>query len=168
MIIATYEKKQVLSVILFFFIAGKIKSCSPRGFSVAKEQGGRGFFEVSNCSSERSQTEQETLMSRWYLTPCLLMSLCQSLVLISKLPYVTFFHSLLKIMAPEYFEKQEPCLEAGQSDSPVRLLPVFRLVGTLCKDHDDCHCFSSLIEAKLKCSGDSLSLVRPGFETSRL
>lgn len=41
--------------------------------------------------------------------------LLQSLVLISKLPYVTFFHSLLKIMAPEYFEKQEPCLEAGQS-----------------------------------------------------
>lgn len=38
----------------------------------------------------------------------------QSLVLISKLPYATFFHSLLKIMAPEYFEKQEPCLEAGQ------------------------------------------------------
>lgn len=38
----------------------------------------------------------------------------QSLVLISKLPYVTFFHSLLKIMAPEYFEKQEPCLEAGE------------------------------------------------------
>lgn len=42
--------------------------------------------------------------------------LFQSLVLISKLPYVTFFHSLLKIMAPEYFEKQEPCLEAGTSD----------------------------------------------------
>lgn len=42
--------------------------------------------------------------------------LIQSLVLISKLPYVTFFHSLLKIMAPEYFEKQEPCLEAGESD----------------------------------------------------
>ncbi|CAF87218.1 unnamed protein product, partial [Tetraodon nigroviridis] len=39
----------------------------------------------------------------------------QSLVLISKLPYVTFFHSLLKILAPEYFEKQEPCLEAGKS-----------------------------------------------------
>lgn len=46
------------------------------------------------------------------------MCLLQSLVLISKLPYVTFFHSLLKIMAPEYFEKQEPCLEAGQYDSP--------------------------------------------------
>uniref|UniRef100_A0A8C2WK38 DENN/MADD domain containing 6Aa n=1 Tax=Cyclopterus lumpus TaxID=8103 RepID=A0A8C2WK38_CYCLU len=41
----------------------------------------------------------------------------KSLVLISKLPYVTFFHSLLKIMAPEYFEKQEPCLEAGQSEN---------------------------------------------------
>lgn len=42
----------------------------------------------------------------------------QSLVLISKLPYVTFFHSLLKIMAPEYFEKQEPCLEAGELGFP--------------------------------------------------
>lgn len=51
-------------------------------------------------------------------TPELNRSVCvlppQSLVLISKLPYVTFFHSLLKILAPEYFEKQEPCLEAGQ------------------------------------------------------
>lgn len=42
----------------------------------------------------------------------------QSLVLVSKLPYVTFFHSLLKIMAPEYFEKQEPCLEAGKLGWP--------------------------------------------------
>uniref|UniRef100_A0A8D0AXG4 DENN/MADD domain containing 6Aa n=1 Tax=Sander lucioperca TaxID=283035 RepID=A0A8D0AXG4_SANLU len=40
----------------------------------------------------------------------------KSLVLISKMPYVTFFHSLLKIMAPEYFEKQEPCLEAACND----------------------------------------------------
>uniref|UniRef100_A0A3P8WMH4 DENN/MADD domain containing 6Aa n=1 Tax=Cynoglossus semilaevis TaxID=244447 RepID=A0A3P8WMH4_CYNSE len=44
------------------------------------------------------------------------LSLHQSLVLISKLPYVTFFHSLLKIMAPEYFEKLEPCLEAACND----------------------------------------------------
>lgn len=59
-----------------------------------------------------------------------LVSLYQSLVLISKLPYVTFFHSLLKIMAPEYFEKQEPCLEAGQSD----YLSVFtRLHVAVCK-----------------------------------
>uniref|UniRef100_A0A667XL60 DENN/MADD domain containing 6Aa n=1 Tax=Myripristis murdjan TaxID=586833 RepID=A0A667XL60_9TELE len=40
----------------------------------------------------------------------------KSLVLISRLPYVTFFHSLLKILAPEYFEKQEPCLEAACND----------------------------------------------------
>lgn len=40
----------------------------------------------------------------------------KSLVLISKLPYVTFFHSLLKILAPEYFEKLEPCLEAACND----------------------------------------------------
>lgn len=48
----------------------------------------------------------------------------QSLVLISKLPYATFFHSLLKILAPEYFEKQEPCLEAGKL-SLVRCVFVF-------------------------------------------
>ncbi|XP_006631043.2 DENN/MADD domain containing 6Aa isoform X1 [Lepisosteus oculatus] len=40
----------------------------------------------------------------------------KSLVLISKLPYVTFFHSLLQLIAPEYFEKQEPCLEAACND----------------------------------------------------
>ncbi|KAA0707539.1 Protein DENND6A DENN domain-containing protein 6A [Triplophysa tibetana] len=40
----------------------------------------------------------------------------KSLVLVSKLPYVTFFHSLLKLIAPEYFEKQEPCLEAACND----------------------------------------------------
>uniref|UniRef100_A0AAR2L8W6 UDENN domain-containing protein n=1 Tax=Pygocentrus nattereri TaxID=42514 RepID=A0AAR2L8W6_PYGNA len=40
----------------------------------------------------------------------------KSLVLISKRPYVAFFHSLLKLIAPEYFEKQEPCLEAACND----------------------------------------------------
>ncbi|CAL9682608.1 unnamed protein product [Knipowitschia caucasica] len=35
----------------------------------------------------------------------------KSLVLLSRLPYPTFFHSLLQIIAPEYFEKLEPCLE---------------------------------------------------------
>uniref|UniRef100_A0A8C5B0U7 DENN/MADD domain containing 6Aa n=1 Tax=Gadus morhua TaxID=8049 RepID=A0A8C5B0U7_GADMO len=40
----------------------------------------------------------------------------KSLVLISRLPYVTFFHSLLKILAPEYFDKLEPCLEAACND----------------------------------------------------
>uniref|UniRef100_A0A8C1QH30 DENN/MADD domain containing 6Aa n=1 Tax=Cyprinus carpio TaxID=7962 RepID=A0A8C1QH30_CYPCA len=47
---------------------------------------------------------------------CVCVSLLQSLVLISKLPYVTFFHSLLKLIAPEYFEKQEPFLEAACND----------------------------------------------------
>ncbi|XP_007908989.1 DENN/MADD domain containing 6Aa isoform X2 [Callorhinchus milii] len=40
----------------------------------------------------------------------------KSLVLISKLPYVNFFHSLLKLIAPEYFDKNEPCLEAACND----------------------------------------------------
>ncbi|KAG7280542.1 hypothetical protein CRUP_028267 [Coryphaenoides rupestris] len=34
----------------------------------------------------------------------------------NRLPYVTFFHSLLKILAPEYFDKLEPCLEAACND----------------------------------------------------
>eukprot|EP00066_Takifugu_rubripes_P026340 XP_011615606.1 PREDICTED: protein DENND6B-like [Takifugu rubripes] len=38
-------------------------------------------------------------------------SLFQSLVLVSRLPYVHLFHSLLQIIAPEFFEKLEPCLE---------------------------------------------------------
>lgn len=38
----------------------------------------------------------------------------QSLVLISKLPYIHFFHTVLKQIAPEYFEKSEPYLEAGK------------------------------------------------------
>uniref|UniRef100_A0AAY5EXC9 UDENN domain-containing protein n=1 Tax=Electrophorus electricus TaxID=8005 RepID=A0AAY5EXC9_ELEEL len=36
----------------------------------------------------------------------------KSLVLVSRLPYVQLFHSLLQIITPEYFEKLEPCLEA--------------------------------------------------------
>ncbi|KAK6488200.1 protein DENND6B isoform X1 [Huso huso] len=36
----------------------------------------------------------------------------KSLVLISRLPYVNLFQSLLQLIAPEYFEKLEPCLEA--------------------------------------------------------
>ncbi|XP_036373990.1 protein DENND6B isoform X2 [Megalops cyprinoides] len=36
----------------------------------------------------------------------------KSLVLVSRLPYVNLFQSLLKLIAPEYFEKLEPCLEA--------------------------------------------------------
>ncbi|XP_068019803.1 protein DENND6A isoform X1 [Melanerpes formicivorus] len=37
----------------------------------------------------------------------------KSLVLISKLPYVHLFHTMLKHIAPEYFEKSEAFLEAG-------------------------------------------------------
>ncbi|KAF5901673.1 protein DENND6B [Clarias magur] len=36
----------------------------------------------------------------------------KSLVLVSRLPYVHLFQYLLQIIAPEYFEKSEPCLEA--------------------------------------------------------
>uniref|UniRef100_A0A7N4P5J9 DENN domain containing 6A n=1 Tax=Sarcophilus harrisii TaxID=9305 RepID=A0A7N4P5J9_SARHA len=40
----------------------------------------------------------------------------KSLVLISKLPYTHFFHTVLKQIAPEYFEKSEPYLEAACND----------------------------------------------------
>uniref|UniRef100_A0A674CHW4 DENN/MADD domain containing 6Aa n=1 Tax=Salmo trutta TaxID=8032 RepID=A0A674CHW4_SALTR len=63
----------------------------------------------------------------------------KSLVLISKLPYVMFFHSLLKLIAPEYFEKQEPCLEAACNDidrwptpHPGKIL-VLPIMGTVMK-----------------------------------
>ncbi|KAK2517219.1 Dennd6b [Columba guinea] len=36
----------------------------------------------------------------------------ESLVLVSRLPYVNLFQSLLQLIAPEYFDKLEPCLEA--------------------------------------------------------
>ncbi|XP_075455368.1 protein DENND6B isoform X2 [Ascaphus truei] len=36
----------------------------------------------------------------------------QSLVLLSRLPYTNLFHKLLQLIAPEYFNKLEPCLEA--------------------------------------------------------
>uniref|UniRef100_A0A8C5JJH6 DENN domain containing 6B n=1 Tax=Junco hyemalis TaxID=40217 RepID=A0A8C5JJH6_JUNHY len=36
----------------------------------------------------------------------------QSLVLVSRLPYVNLFQCLLQLIAPEYFDKLEPCLEA--------------------------------------------------------
>lgn len=38
----------------------------------------------------------------------------QSLVLVSRLPFVRLFQSLLSLIAPEYFEKLAPCLEAGK------------------------------------------------------
>ncbi|XP_032077933.1 protein DENND6B isoform X3 [Thamnophis elegans] len=40
----------------------------------------------------------------------------KSLVLVTRLPYVTLFHSLLHLVAPEYFEKLDPCLEAVCSE----------------------------------------------------
>uniref|UniRef100_A0A3B4Y1T4 DENN/MADD domain containing 6B n=1 Tax=Seriola lalandi dorsalis TaxID=1841481 RepID=A0A3B4Y1T4_SERLL len=48
----------------------------------------------------------------------------KSLVLVSRMPYTHLFHSLLQIIAPEFFEKLEPCLEAvcneiDQWPSPV-------------------------------------------------
>uniref|UniRef100_A0A672ZF98 DENN/MADD domain containing 6Aa n=1 Tax=Sphaeramia orbicularis TaxID=375764 RepID=A0A672ZF98_9TELE len=74
----------------------------------------------------------------------------KSLVLISKLPYVTFYHSLLKILAPEYFEKQEPCLEAACNDidrwptpQPGRILtlPIMGVVIKVDQKMNACVCW---------------------------
>lgn len=35
-------------------------------------------------------------------------------MLISRLPYLHLFHIMLQIIAPEFFDKLEPCLEAGE------------------------------------------------------
>ncbi|XP_069823095.1 protein DENND6A [Dendropsophus ebraccatus] len=40
----------------------------------------------------------------------------KSLVLISKLPYINFFHTVVKQIAPEFFERSDPCLEAACSE----------------------------------------------------
>ncbi|XP_042307470.1 protein DENND6A isoform X2 [Sceloporus undulatus] len=40
----------------------------------------------------------------------------KSLVLISKLPYIHFFHTVLGQIAPEYFDKNDPYLEAACND----------------------------------------------------
>lgn len=38
----------------------------------------------------------------------------QSLVLLSRLPFVRLFQALLGLVAPEFFDKLAPCLEAGE------------------------------------------------------
>uniref|UniRef100_A0A8D2LW73 DENN domain containing 6B n=1 Tax=Varanus komodoensis TaxID=61221 RepID=A0A8D2LW73_VARKO len=40
----------------------------------------------------------------------------KSLVLVSRLPFVNLFQSLLQLIAPEYFDKLDPCLEAVCSE----------------------------------------------------
>ena len=49
----------------------------------------------------------------------------QSLVLLSRLPFVRLFQALLGLVAPEFFDKLVPCLEAGEwpagAVGPLRL-----------------------------------------------
>lgn len=53
------------------------------------------------------------LLSVWnYISPALWA--LQSLVLVSRLPFVRLFQALLSLIAPEYFDKLAPCLEAGE------------------------------------------------------
>ena len=44
---------------------------------------------------------------------CEMLHLFQSLVLITRLPFVALFSQLVSIIAPGYFENGEPSLEAG-------------------------------------------------------
>ncbi|XP_056591156.1 DENN/MADD domain containing 6Aa isoform X2 [Triplophysa dalaica] len=93
----------------------------------------------------------------------------KSLVLVSKLPYVTFFHSLLKLIAPEYFEKQEPCLEAACNDidrwptpSPGKILTL-PIMGVVMKLRiPTCYDKPGTSQLVLSAPGDSLvSIVLP-------
>ncbi|XP_058164984.1 protein DENND6B isoform X2 [Dasypus novemcinctus] len=43
----------------------------------------------------------------------------KSLVLVSRLPFVRLFQALLTLIAPEYFDKLAPCLEAGEEPAGV-------------------------------------------------
>uniref|UniRef100_A0A8C9TCQ7 DENN/MADD domain containing 6B n=1 Tax=Scleropages formosus TaxID=113540 RepID=A0A8C9TCQ7_SCLFO len=84
----------------------------------------------------------------------------KSLVLVSRLPYVNLFHSLLQLIAPEYFEKLEPCLEAvcneiDQWPSPVPgmtlNLPVMGVVIVIFKSVTDCFHFGCQMTSDLSC-----------------
>ncbi|KAH0630139.1 hypothetical protein JD844_012807 [Phrynosoma platyrhinos] len=55
----------------------------------------------------------------------------KSLVLISKLPYIHFFRTVLGQIAPEYFDKNDPYLEAGWSR-----LVIFYCPFSACNDVD--------------------------------
>lgn len=47
----------------------------------------------------------------------------QSLVLVSRLPFVRLFQALLGLIAPEYFDRLAPCLEAGEwLSGPARVV----------------------------------------------
>ncbi|KFP72061.1 Protein DENND6B, partial [Acanthisitta chloris] len=48
----------------------------------------------------------------------------KSLVLVSRLPFVALFQTLLQLIAPEYFDKLEPCLEAVCNEIDQWPLPV--------------------------------------------
>ncbi|XP_070362775.1 protein DENND6B isoform X16 [Equus asinus] len=63
-------------------------------------------FRIRQCGGQRSPWHDD----RHYDTgaPVSL----QSLVLVSRLPFVRLFQALLSLIAPEYFDKLAPCLEA--------------------------------------------------------
>uniref|UniRef100_A0A4W3IQS7 DENN/MADD domain containing 6B n=1 Tax=Callorhinchus milii TaxID=7868 RepID=A0A4W3IQS7_CALMI len=79
----------------------------------------------------------------------------KSLVLISQLPFVNLFHSLLNLVAPEYFEKLEPCLEAvcneidqWPSPAPGKVLSL-PIMGVLIQVTSTTKCVSVISKKKL-------------------
>ncbi|XP_040310398.1 protein DENND6A [Herpailurus yagouaroundi] len=74
--------------------------------------GGQRCLDLS-CGERKLQ---ERGVSRYWGQSTMFLFSLQSLVLISKLPYIHFFHTVLKQIAPEYFEKNEPYLEAACND----------------------------------------------------
>ncbi|XP_030104604.1 protein DENND6B isoform X1 [Mus musculus] len=64
-------------------------------------------FRMRQCGGQRSlwQVDDRSYNNKAPLA-------LQSLVLVSRLPFVRLFQSLLSLIAPEYFEKLAPCLEA--------------------------------------------------------
>ncbi|RLV63440.1 hypothetical protein DV515_00018268, partial [Chloebia gouldiae] len=84
-------------------------SCCSRGRSPLSCAGPWGHLSPSSVLSFVPPTSRKTCSA----------GVRGSLVLVSRLPYVNLFQCLLQLIAPEYFDKLEPCLEAGELGAGV-------------------------------------------------
>ena len=55
----------------------------------------------------------------------------QSVVLISKLPFIQLFNYVADNIAPEYFDSGEPALEAGNEVYYVLIMPLLSVLGAI-------------------------------------
>ncbi|KAK2167268.1 hypothetical protein LSH36_30g02036 [Paralvinella palmiformis] len=67
-------------------------------------------FRIRRCPGRRSVVQAHTD----YNKDC--PAALQSVVLLSKLPFVTLYNYIVSVIAPEYFDNGEPCLEAACHD----------------------------------------------------